>query len=256
MAENTELRKCQTSNELVLRIEYTIDDQYKAQGLREAGAPVSVRGDEKRVVVVRGDSIWERQTGTTWVDDKDAEKLTKEMEAIMKAIDETGGTGTPAQRLRLYEIMSKERPKIGEARRTDHIWVEVSPPGWSFSYDNIDRLGSKYVKTKALSLGERKRLASDSDFRGALHELAQDAEIASTGERTIAGYACQLTTVRSPARFEYCTAEIRGHEVELYRRIEQPDDFARIETAISVDVNPCIDDALFEVPDEVELVER
>lgn len=256
MSEDTENTQCAPSDEFALRIEYAIDDQYRAKGFREAGAPVSVRGDEKRLVLVRGDSTWERVTGSRWVSDADGEKLAKEMEMIMDAISEQEGDGTPEQRMRLYEIMDQKRPKNAEARPTDFVRVEVPPPAWSFSYDKVSRLGSKYVKTKALSSGERRLLASNSEFRGYVHQVAQTADIESTGKRKIAGHACEHTTVTRPARFEYCTAGIHGREVELYRRVEQPDGLARIETAVSVEVDACIDEARFEVPDEVELIER
>ena len=256
MSQETANQSCPKPDEFSLRIEYTIDDQYSAKGYLEAGAPVSVRGDETRVVMVRGDSTWERVTGTTWVADADAEKLTEEMESIMQEIDEQGGEGTPEQRMRLYEIMSENRQKTPEVRQTDSIRVEVPPPGWSFSYDNVSRLGSRYVKTEALSSDERMLLASNSNFRGYLHQVAQSAEVQPTGERKVAGYSCEHTVVTKPARFEYCTAEIGGQQVDLYRRIEQPEGLARIETAILVDVGTCIDKARFEVPDEVELVER
>lgn len=256
MSEDTDSTQCAPGDEFALRIEYAIDDQYVAKGLSEAGAPVSVRGDEKRVVVMRGDSSWERVTGTTWVDDKDGEKIAKEMETMMDTIHEEGGEPTPEQRMRLYEMADPKRPTTAEARPTDRVRVEVPPPDWSFSYDNVKRLGSKYVKTKDLSYGERMLLASNSEFRGYLHQVAQTADIDATGKRSIAGYACEHIAVTRPARFEYCTAEIRGREVDLYRRIEQSDDLARIETAVSVEVGACIDEARFDVPDEVELIER
>jgi len=256
MSQDLDNQKCPQHDEFALRVEYAIEDQYRANGFLEAGAPVSVRGDEKRIVILRGNSSWERLSGTRWVTDADAEKLTEEMETIMKAIDEQGGEGTPEQRMRLYEIMSKERPKNAEARRTDSIRVEVPPPGWSFSYDKVSRLGSKYVKTEAISSDERMLLASNSEFRGYLHQMVQTSEIQPTGERKIAGYTCEHTVVTRPARFEYCTAEIGGRQVDLYRRIEQPEGFARIETAVSVEVGACIDEARFKVPDEVELIVR
>lgn len=50
---DTESGQCAPGEEIALRVEYAIEDQYVAKGFRKLGAPVSVRGDEKRVVVVR-----------------------------------------------------------------------------------------------------------------------------------------------------------------------------------------------------------
>ena len=151
MSQNTSNKQCAAGEVAALRVEYSVDDQYRARGFREAGGPVSVRGDERRVLVLRGESSWERVTGTIWVGDANEEDLAKEMEELLEAINEHGGEGTPEQQMRINELLTKERPKEPEARPTDRIRVEVPPPAWSFSYDNVDRRGSRYVKTEELS---------------------------------------------------------------------------------------------------------
>ncbi len=232
-----------------LRIEYRVEDQIKERTYREQGAPLDVRGIETRVLVLHGGSSWQRETGRDWAMDWD--RVRQLYDEMQKEAD-AAGTITP-RFLALKEQVAQAKASV---KPIDRIAVEVPPPGWSFSYDNAEKYGTKHVRSEDLSAPDARGLAASGVFADLLAGRAPPSEVEPAGRKTFAGHDCALTKALRPARFEYCTTEIAGREVDLYRRLESPEGLAVTETAVAIDLDSCIAEGLFELPEGVELIDR
>lgn len=219
---------------LALHVEYTVEDGMNAKILRKMGAPDGVRGIERQELIVQDDYRWQRTLKRFWKPDQAA------FDAQVKALSEQAEAGIPIDRLpeAKYKIVVEDE-------------IEVKRPDGIYRYDLIKRQGSKQVWPK----GSDPRTTFSSPGPSAmLVGLAKDMNKAikthPSGNKTVAGYECELLEATQPFTGEICTARIGTHKLVLHQAFTQGKGLEYVKTAVKVE-QTCVGPQRFEIPTDV-----
>ncbi len=242
-----------------VRVQYTVDNPDVAEAFAKSGAPANVRGWSKQTLLIRDEYSWERTEGLMWALDPNKRRdYGLAMREALIRMNEVAASDDPAALPPALEEYKRTIAALQEPTREavpyDHI--DVSTPGWTFSYDNVTKEGHKQLRPAA---DRSDRKAGWMSFMEHIGGSILSASLSATpkGSTTIAGYQCDQYYLK-PWDTDYCLAEIDGEKILLYSKMGEDIDPKMavmghlMFKATTVEKDVCIPLSTFAIPSDVD----